>query len=107
GRARLRRVCWRKKQQSKPQSGRGAMMDDPLIRQLSGLASAEPDSARSAQIRRRCHARLARIRLAQPVAGASAARGGTSRVWPPLLAALGVVYFTEVLVQALRVYATP
>jgi hypothetical protein len=82
-------------------------MYDPLIRQLSELPSAEPDSARKAHIRMRCHARLARTRLGESVAGAPAAHDRTSQFWPPLLATLGVVYFTVVIVQALRVYGAP
>lgn len=82
-------------------------MRDPLIRQLAGLPPAEPDGARTAHIRRRCHARLDRTRLGEPVADAPASRDGTSSFWPPLLATLGVVYFAEVIVQALRVYGAP
>jgi hypothetical protein len=80
---------------------------DRVIRQLAELPSAEPGSERSAVIRMRCHARLERTRLAGSVADTPATEDGTSRVWPPLLAALGVAYFTEVIVQALRVYGAP
>lgn len=82
-------------------------MRDPLIRQLSELPLVEPDRARTAHVRLRCHARLTRTRLGESVAGAPAAPDRTSQFWPPLLATLGVVYFTEVIVQALRVYGAP
>jgi hypothetical protein len=82
-------------------------MRDPLIRLLSELPSTEPDSARTAHIRMRCHARLARTRPGESATHATAARDRTSQLWQPLLTALGVVYLTEVIVQALRVFRAP
>ena len=82
-------------------------MRDRLIRQLAELPSAEPDIARAAHIRMRCHARLDRGSLGQSAANVAAPEGRMSQFWPPLLATLGVAYFTEVIVRALSVYGAP
>jgi hypothetical protein len=79
-------------------------MSEPLIRLLAELPSAEPDTARAERIRMRCRARLARQAPRASASPAAAHREGTVQVWQPLIAALGVAYLTEVIVEALRVY---
>ncbi len=80
-------------------------MSEPLIRLLSELPLVEPDSARAERMRMHCRARLAR-----KAPGATVSRASDKRVraaWPPLIAALGVAYATEVIVQAIRLYGVP
>jgi hypothetical protein len=82
-------------------------MSDPMIGRLGALPTPELDPARAERIRMRCRARLAR-----QVARASASRvpdppGKTAQVWQSLIAILGVVYLTEVISQALRLYRLP
>jgi hypothetical protein len=79
-------------------------MCERLIRLLSELPSAEPDPARSEQIRMRCRTRLARQVPDASASSAPAPSGLTAQLWQPLIAILGVAYLTEVIVQALRIY---
>jgi hypothetical protein len=82
-------------------------MSEPLIRLLSELPSAEPDSARTERTRMHCRARLERQAL-RAFASPAAARSHLSlQVWQPLIAVLAIIYMTEVIVQALRVYGLP
>ncbi len=69
-------------------------MNDPLLRMLSDLPQAEPDRARAARVRARCHTALAR---SQP----RAQRRGGPRLTEAMLAGLGVVYLIESVRQAL------
>ena len=71
-------------------------MTDPVLRMLASLPEAEPDAARAARVRARCHARLARGR---PSAAAPRTRG--RRIRDGLLAGLGGVYFVETVRQTL------
>jgi hypothetical protein len=82
-------------------------MSEPLIRLLAELPPAEPDPARGERIRMICRARLARQARRQSTLRAPVRRGRAVPIWQPLLAVLGVVYLTEVIVQALRVYGSP
>lgn len=82
-------------------------MSEPLIRLLAELPPAEPDPARVERIRMECRARLARQAARASALRAPAPRGRTVQVWQPLIAALGLAYLTEVIVQALRVYGPP
>jgi hypothetical protein len=79
-------------------------MCERLIRLLSELPSAEPDAARSEQIRVRCRTRLARQVPGASASSAPAPGGRTAQLWQPLIAILGVAYLAEVVVQALRIY---
>lgn len=74
-------------------------MSDPLNRLL-----AEPGAARADRIRRRCRARL--VRQASPASGR---RGPVFRgeAWQPLIALLGIVYLTEVILQAISAHGPP
>lgn len=75
-------------------------MSDPLIARLAELATAEPDPVRAERTRIRCRARLARG------ARARSTRATMPRVWQPLIAALGVVYLIEAIVQAVSVFSS-
>jgi hypothetical protein len=79
-------------------------MSDPLIRLLAELPPAEPDPARAERIRMGCRARLARQAPRASASRARARRGRTVQVWQALIAALGIAYLTDVIVQALQVY---
>jgi hypothetical protein len=52
----------------------------------------------------RCRARLARQAPRVSKSRATAPRDTTQQLWQPLIAVLGVVYLTEVIVQAFRFY---
>jgi hypothetical protein len=81
-------------------------MSEPLIRLLAELPPAHPDPRRAERIRMRCRSRLEQ--KARPAAALRAApRGRTMQVWQPLIAVLGIAYFAEVIVQAVRVYSPP
>jgi len=75
-------------------------MSEPLIGLLAGLPSAELDPARADRIRTRC-----RDRLARKPPSHSTRFIKTMRVWQPLIAMLAVAYLTDVLIQAVRLYA--
>ena len=75
-------------------------MPEPLIQSLAELPTAEPDPVRAAQVRGRCRARLKRQAARQP----TSRRGKMQPLWQPLIAALGVAYLTEVVVEAIRFY---
>jgi hypothetical protein len=82
-------------------------MSDPLTRLLAELPLAEPDPTRAERTRMGCRALLAR-----QASRATASRGPssgrrTAQVWQLLIAALGIAYLTEVIVQALSVYGPP
>lgn len=80
-------------------------MSEPLIGLLAELPSADLDPLRDERIRMRCRARLARTRASTwPV---PRSRMKTTRVWQPLIAALGAAYLAEVIVQALRLAFVP
>jgi hypothetical protein len=63
---------------------------------LANLPDAEPDRARAARIRTRCHAALARGRESR-----APRRPGRARLRETLLAGLGAVYLIESVRQAL------
>lgn len=70
-------------------------MTDPLLRLLESLPEAEPDRARAARVRRRCHATLARGRERE------ARRRNRGRfVVETLLASLAAAYLIETVRQA-------
>ena len=79
-------------------------MPEPLIQSLAELPTAEPDPVRAAQVRGRCRARLKRQAARQPTSRAPVPRGKMQPLWQPLIAALGVAYLTEVVVEAIRFY---
>jgi hypothetical protein len=74
-------------------------MTDPLFRMLANLPEAEPDRARAARVRTRCHAALARHRPSR-----SPRPNGALRFSEALLAGLGSVYLAETIRQVLRLY---
>ena len=82
-------------------------MSESLMRQLTELPPAEPDPARADRIKRRCRAQF--VRRASPASRSSSAmsRFKSAQLLRPLGALLGVVYMTEVILQALRVYYIP
>ena len=80
-------------------------MPEPLIRLLAELPPAEPDPARAERTRARCRARLARQAPRASTSPVPGSRGRTPQLWQPLMAVLGVVYLTEVIVQTIRFYA--
>ena len=79
-------------------------MPDPLMQVLAELPSAEPDFVRAERIRLRCLARLARQARRASDSRPSAPRQRTAQLWQPLIAVLGAIYLTEVIVEALRFY---
>ena len=79
-------------------------MFDPMMRLLTELPPAEPDPARAERIRMRCRARLARQAARSLASRRPGAPSRMGQVWPSLIAVLGVVYLTEVLIQAVRLY---
>lgn len=70
-------------------------MTDPLLRMLANLPQAEPDRARAARVRMRCHAALARGQRRR------ARRSRGPRRTDALLSALGAAYLIETVRQAL------
>ena len=74
------------------------MTDDPLLRLIARLPDAESDSSRAGLVRARCHAALARQRRREEVQPAR------SPAFWPLVAALGGVYVTETIRQALLLF---
>ena len=74
-------------------------MTDPLLRMLADLPQAEPDRARAARVRTRCHAALARHRPPR-----AHGPNGALRPSEALVAALGGVYLAETIRQVLRLY---
>ena len=74
-------------------------MTDSLFNMLSHLPQAEPNRAREARTRARCHAIL---RKHQP--HRSARPGVGPPIWAALVAGLGSVYLVETIHQALRLY---
>jgi hypothetical protein len=79
-------------------------MSEPLTQLLAELPPAEPDPARAERIRMECRARLARQAPRASAVRVPTPHDRTVQIWQPLIAVLGVVYLTEVIVQALRVY---
>lgn len=80
-------------------------MSEPLTLMLAELPLAEPDAARAARVRARCRQRLGRWAPSAAVSRVPPSpRFRTGQIWQPLIAVLSVVYLTEVIVQALRVY---
>ena len=73
-------------------------MTDPLLTLLENLPPGRPDPSRADRIRVRCHAALVRERRRMP------RQVPTVRRWPPIAVALGGLYLTEVVRQALAVY---
>jgi hypothetical protein len=80
-------------------------MPEPLIRLLAQLPSSELDPARAERIRMRCRTRLEAAAARPLYARLPAAPGRMAQLWQPLIAVLGCAYLTEVIVEALRVYA--
>jgi hypothetical protein len=78
-------------------------MSDSLTRLLAALPPAAPDPVRADRIRVRCRARLERASASQVFRP----RGTAPQIWQPLIAILGGVYLTEVIVLALRLYGLP
>jgi len=74
-------------------------LTDPLFRMLASLPEAEPDRARAARVRTRCHAAIARGRPRR-----SPRPGGALRFWEAVVAGLGGVYLTETIRQVLHLY---
>lgn len=74
-------------------------MSDPLLRMLAGLAQAEPDRARAARIRARCHTALARSRRYR-----SPRPDGALRVSEAVVAGLGGGYLAETIRQLFQMY---
>jgi hypothetical protein len=70
---------------------------DPLLRLLESLPHAEPDRHRTARVRTRCHAALARKRQRR-------AQPRSQRFGETVLVALGAVYLLESVRQALLLY---
>ena len=81
-------------------------MSEPMIRLLACLPRADPDPARAERTRVRCRTRLAGVPPAAP-SSAPGTRGTKARLWQPLVAVLGLAYFAEAIVQALRAYGLP
>ena len=79
-------------------------MSEPLIQLLAHLPAAAPDPRRGERIKARCRKRLPRQAAGPSNSRAPAPRGSTAPLWQPFIAALGVAYLTEVVVQALRFY---
>ena len=74
------------------------MIEDPLFRLIARLPDAEPDRDRAGRVHERCRAALARQRRQEEVHPAR-----SSAFWP-LVAALGGVYITETIRQALLLF---
>jgi hypothetical protein len=83
-------------------------MSEPLMQLLAELPLATPHPSGTDRIRMRCRAQLARQapRTFFP-RRVAAGHDRPLQVWQPLIAGLGIVYLTEVIVQALRVYGLP
>jgi hypothetical protein len=82
-------------------------MSDPLIRLLNELPLAEPDPIRAERTRMGCRALLARQASSASVSRDPSAGRTTVQVWQLLIAVLAIAYLTEIIVQALNVYAPP
>jgi hypothetical protein len=74
------------------------MIEDPFLRLIARLPVAESDRDRARRVGERCHAALARQRRQADVQPAR-----SSAFWR-LVAALGGVYITETIRQALLLY---
>lgn len=74
------------------------MIEDSLLQLIVRLPEAESDRDRAGRVRERCHAALARQRRQEEVQPAR-----SSALWP-LVAALGGVYITETIRQALLLF---
>jgi len=72
------------------------MIEDPLLQWLGRLPEAEPDPVRAASVRARARAQLARRPRPRP------RPRDLRRMWAPLIAGLGGVYFAETIRQSLR-----
>jgi hypothetical protein len=75
-------------------------MSESLIRLLAGLPTAQSDPDRADRIRARCRERLARAAPRRPP------RSTMAFAWQPLLAALGVVYLVDAVVQGFLVWSS-
>ncbi len=71
-------------------------MTDSWFQLLADLPHAKPDPRRSDRVRSRCHNVLARQRPR------SVERRTVHRMWEPLVAGLGGLYFAEVIREALQ-----
>ncbi len=79
------------------------LTDDPLLNVLSGLPRPDPDPARAARVRRRCHAAMARRREVRPLR--AFAGDLCRRVLAPALVAAGcAVYLAEVIRRAAALF---
>ena len=82
-------------------------MSDPLIRLLAELPLAEPDRTRAERTRMGCRALLAQRASRASASRRSSSGRGTVQLWQLLIAVLGVVYLSEVIAQALKLYGLP
>jgi hypothetical protein len=77
---------------------------DPLMRRLAGLPRAAPDECRTAAVRERCHAAFARGRGHADTA--HRARAGVVRLLElGAVAAIGLLYASAIVSQAMSMYA--
>jgi hypothetical protein len=74
-------------------------MTDSLVKMLAHLPQAEPNQARAARTRARCHSVLNRRRPRR-----SPRSNVGPHFWAALVAGLGSVYLMETIHQALRLY---
>lgn len=81
-------------------------MSEQLIQLLAELPPAESDPIRAGRIKVACRARLARQAARASALGNPTLRVRTTQVWLPLTVVLTVAYLSQVLVQALRAYAS-
>ena len=78
-------------------------MNEPMMRLLRDLPSAEPDPTRSERTKILCRARFA-ARTSASTADARRRRPKQTHVWEPLLAVVAFAYMAEAVAQALRTY---
>jgi hypothetical protein len=76
------------------------MSADSLLRVLERLPRSEPNPARAARVRARCHAVLA----SQQPRRQRPKRGVGSGIWEPALVGLCLVYLSDVVRQALQLF---
>lgn len=77
--------------------------EDLALRNLQRLPVIEPDAARAAHVRAKCHAALAR-RQPKSRRITHALRGAVFAIESALIGALGVSYFVALIMDALRLY---
>jgi hypothetical protein len=79
-------------------------MPESMTQLLADLPDAQLDHVRAERIRSACHARLARQAARTSASDAPGPPGTTVQLWQPLLAALGVTYFAQVIGLAFQLY---